>query len=233
MTNQLLKKKSSGQKHDLLDEAHLHNIIIDTREIFLHGEPGVDGEDSGVDYRVGMKFLKNMRILEQSGDGPIIIYQHGIGGLVDVGLLIYDTIHNSPCQIIFVVCGTACSISTLILQAADVRVATPNCSFLIHGGQTGIYGLSHKESQSWAEIEQKQYEMMLDIYTQAIMGGNFFVSNNMDDKKVKKFISTKLDQKSDWWLLADQALEFGFLDGILNTRGWENIEIIKNRIENG
>jgi ATP-dependent protease ClpP protease subunit len=227
-----LNKKTRGQKNDILEEIHQHNILVETREIFLHGEPGSENEDSGVDYRVGMKFLKNMRFLEQSSDQPIIIHQHGIGGDFDVGMSIYDIIHNSPCYIIMIAYGTACSISTLILQAADIRVAMPNCSFLIHGGQTGIYGLTHKESQSWAEIEQKQYETMLNLYTKAIIGGEFFVNNGMDEKKVYKFISTKLDRKSDWWLLSNGALEMGFIDGVLGSPDWESIDIIKGRIAN-
>jgi ATP-dependent protease ClpP protease subunit len=227
MTNQLLKKKSSSQRNDILEELHLHNIFVDSREIFLCGD--LDGENNDT----AAKTLKNIRFLEQLDTAPIVIHQFSQGGMWDLGIMIHNVIQSSTCHIIFVMHGAAYSMGSIIPQAADTRIIMPDCTFLVHGGYTGGGDMTHKQSQSLAEMEKKQFESMLEIYTKAIVDGPYFVENGMDESKVRKFLITKLDRKEDWWLDAEEVVKFGFADGILGSPGWESIDIIREGIING
>jgi ATP-dependent Clp protease protease subunit len=197
---------------------------LDNRELFLFGELGGENDD------VAPKLLKNIRLLEQLGNEPIIIHQYSLGGAWDSGMVIYNIIQSCSSHIIFIMHGAACSMGSIIPQAADTRIIMPDCTFLVHGGYTGIGDLTHRQSQSLAELEKKQFDVMLNIYTEAIVDGPYFKESDMDKGKIKRFLIARLEKKEDWWLLSDDVIKFGFADGILTTPGYESIEIIKGRI---
>ena len=44
----------------------------------------------------------------------------------------------------------------------------------------------------------------------------------------KKHIITQLATKRDWILTAEEAVDYGFADGILGSKKFPNIEYIKN-----
>jgi len=234
MSNTLITKKGRNQKHDIIEEIHEYNIMLDTREIFLYGESDSEACDSGIDFRMANKFLKNLRLLESSGDNPIIIHQYSTGGEWHSGMSIYDMIHSSSCHIIFIMHGTACSMGSIVPQAADTKIIMPNCIFMVHDGYTGINSdLTHKQSLSWNAMEVQTREVMLDIYCGVCVNGHLFQKEQADQKKIRKFIIDKLDQKEDWWLFARDAVRYGFADAVLGDDGYENIESIKESIING
>jgi ATP-dependent protease ClpP protease subunit len=103
---------------------------------------------------------------------------------------------------------------------------------MIHTGYTDIGGHTYKQSQSWAEMEKRQTETMLDIYTSVAIHGPYFQGKIMDEVKVRKFLNAKMDQKEDWWLFASDAVKYGFADAILGEPGYETLDIIRTNIEN-
>ena len=54
------KRNTSLQSTYPISEAHDNDIIVSSREIFLHGHIE-DGEDGGIDSRVSNQFLKNLK----------------------------------------------------------------------------------------------------------------------------------------------------------------------------
>jgi uridylate kinase len=52
MSDTLITKKGRNQKHDIIDEIHVYNICIDTREIYLHGETDSEIFDAGVEVAI-------------------------------------------------------------------------------------------------------------------------------------------------------------------------------------
>lgn len=232
MSNTLVTKKGRNQKHDIIEEIHSYNICIDTREIYLHGEPGEESCDGGVDFRMANRFLKNLRFLEAAGDDPIIVHQHSIGGDWAEGMMIYDLITNCSCHIIFVMHGTACSMGSIIPQAADTRIIMPNCSFMVHEGSTLLDG-THKQVQSAAKLEEKMLDQMLDIYASVCVNGHFFQKEQADAKRVRAYIRDKMNDKEDWWLFARETVAHGFADAVLTDEGYESIDSIKETILNG
>ena len=85
----MANKNNSHSLHSTspISEAHENDIIVSTREIFLHGCLD-DEEDSGIDCRVSNRFLKNLKILESINNQPVTIHQYSIGGEWESGMMI-------------------------------------------------------------------------------------------------------------------------------------------------
>ena len=90
----------SNKNPDMSAEAHAHNIIIDKREIFVHGSYSQEDCDPGVDWRMANTLVKNIRILENISLDDIYIHQMSIGGDEEAGYsdmtfaLLYSVIHH-------------------------------------------------------------------------------------------------------------------------------------------
>jgi len=205
-----------------IETFHEFNILLDTREIFLHGQ---DTEDSGTDHRMAAGFIKNLRILERSNE-PIIIHQHNIGGSWDSGMAIYDAIKYSPCRFIFICYGIAASMGSIIPQSVldkGYRVSMPNCDWLIHEGDLYLDGI-YTQVKSNLDYMNINKHAMYEIYTDCCCGGIFFETYSRS--KVKAFLKRKIREKTDWCFGSKEALEYGFVDGILGEEEFKNIKTI-------
>jgi ATP-dependent protease ClpP protease subunit len=69
---------------------------------------------------------------------------------------------------------------------------------------------------------------MLDIYTKKCAKGNFFKNNNKykTPVSIKNFIRKNIDRKGDWYMTAEEAVDYGFADAVLGQKGYENIECL-------
>jgi ATP-dependent Clp protease protease subunit len=225
-----MAKRTANQQYYIVESLHDYNILVDTREIFLNGE--FDDEDPGVDYRMAVRFTKNLRFLETQNDKHIIIHQHSIGGEEPSGMMIYDAIVNCQCPILFICHGEATSMGSIIPQACVAhgnahRICMPNCYFLLHEGCTGLdTHCSRRERDAHVEKEKLLEKKMLDIYVQSMKEGNFF--NGYTDKRIRSFIKRKFEQKGDWIIDARQAIDLGLVDAVL---GDDNFETINNIIK--
>lgn len=196
-------------------ELHEYDILIDKREIFLHSF--FDHEDNGIEYKTANTFLKNIRFLESISDKPIIIHQHSIGGDFYEGMMIFDAIKQSKCYTIIVLHGQACSMGSLIPQAADKRLIMPNCLFMTHFGSISMDGFTIKQADSFSNAEKYYRDVMLNIYASRCIHGSFFKGKNYSEKQVKKYLLFKWNNYEDWYLNPDQAVDLGFCDEVLNT----------------
>ena len=119
---------------DTISDVHGYGLDVKNREIYLHGYIANTDEDPGVEYRMATSFYKNIRMLDALSRDPIIIHMHSIGGNWSDGMAIYDAITLSRSYVTIVAYGQAESMSSIILQAADKRVMTPNSYFMLHYG---------------------------------------------------------------------------------------------------
>ena len=77
----------------------------------------------------------------------------------------------------------------------------------------------------WSE---KESEKMIDIFTEKCMNSRIAKEKNWKRMIVRKHIVTQLATKRDWILTADEAVYYGFADGILGSKKYPNIDYIKN-----
>ena len=73
---------------------------------------------------------------------------------------------------------------------------------------------------------------MLDIYTERCIEGPFFQNRykSLTKDKVRNYIKKKMQQKGDWWLNAEEAVYYGFADGVLGQDGYETIAKLRDNV---
>ena len=140
---------------------------------------------------------------------------------------IYDVIKNSKSKVIIVAYAKVESSSTVLLQAADLRILSPNTNFLIHYGSISVDN-EHKAALSMIQWSEKESEKMIDIFTEKCINSKIYEEKNWKKLMVRKHIVTQLATKRDWILTAEEAVNYGFADGTLGSKKFPNIDYIKN-----
>ena len=203
-------KDKSMSDYLTLSQIHEHFIDYKRRVIFLHGSFDDKEEDNGVDWKMSNTFLKNMYVLDKTKE-EITIHQHNIGGEWLSGMMIYDLIKNAQSYCSVICHGEVCSMGTIILQAADNRLAMPNCDFMFHYGSTDGEG-DFRDIRNKIKFEEQQMEKMFNIYAERCQHGEFF--NEKSFSQTKNWLKTKL-KSGDWFLTAHEAKHYGFIDGVM------------------
>lgn len=169
--------------------------FLKTRQIILSGE---------VTKALAEKVIKQLLLLEADSDEPIKIYIDSPGGDVDSGYAIFDMIRfiNAPVTIIGT--GLVASAGALILLAApkERRFALPNSHYLIHQPLSQMKGTATEIEIHAAEIEKCRARI-----------------NKMIAEETGKTIEQVAeDTDRDYWLTAEEALEYGLVSKIVTTR---------------
>jgi ATP-dependent protease ClpP protease subunit len=212
-----------------LYDIHNYNIDVENREIYLHSY--LDGEtEAGVDYRSAIVFEKNLRYLNLISLEPIFVHMHLPGGDWQDCLGIYDAIKNSKAKVAVLAYSKVESSSSVLFQAADLRILTPNTNFLIHYGSISVDN-EHKAALSMVQWSEKESEKMIDIFTERCISSKICKEKNWKKMIARKHIVTQLATKRDWILTADEAVNYGFADGILGSKKYPNVDFIKNLLK--
>jgi len=204
---------SSNQRemrNTMLGQVHQYDVNPVSREIYLWDATDID---------TAVKFAKNLRILEMSSHDPIIIHTYNEGGCWNAGMMMYDAIRQCQLPMFFVCHGMAGSMGSIIPQAVHgftncTRLSMPNCEWLVHQGDLSNGG----EYQQVVEAMRQNTaigKQMIDLYTDVMVDAPVF-----EDKTrayVKRFLTNKLEKKTDWWLFADDAVKYGLCDAVLHA----------------
>jgi ATP-dependent protease ClpP protease subunit len=140
---------------------------------------------------------------------------------------IYDSIKNSKSRICIVAYAKVESSSSVLLQAADLRILSANTNMLIHYGSISLDD-EHKAALSSIQWSEKESDKMIDIFAEKCINSKVYKEKNWKKMMAKKHIITQLATKRDWILNAQEATDYGFADGILGSKKFPNIEYIKN-----
>ena len=219
--------KHSTNSPNLFD-IHNYNIDIDNREIYLHSYVSETEEEAGVDYRSAVIFEKNLRYLNLISLDPILIHMHLPGGEWQDCLGMYDAIQNSKSKICIIAYAKAESCSSVLLQAPDLRILTANTNVLIHYGSFSITDEHSKAAASSIKWNEQECDKMIEIFTERCMKSSICQQKKWKKLMVRKHIKSQLATKLDWILTANEAVDYGFADGILGSKKFPNFEFIKN-----
>lgn len=213
---------------ELLGQVHNYDVNLSTREVYLHSHYSAGGhdEEGGVEFRMATTFVKSLHILDQAGTGPILIHLQSPGGDWGHGMAIFDAIQAAKSPIVIIAHGEVSSMSGIIFEAAPRRVMMPNCELMIHRGFLTLDGVS-STVQANAVWNKKIDQRMLQIYAGRAIMGKFFRDKNMTDQQVLNFIDRKIQKVGDWNLDAEQAVQFGFADGIFGQPGFDTLDNIR------
>lgn len=206
-------RRTISQRSELIYDLHSFGINLDTREIFLHPDPSTNTDEAEIDHRVANTFIKNIRFLDHVNNNPIVIHMCTCGGSWEYGLAIYDSISSSRSLVYLISYAHARSMSGVVLQAADYRILTPNAYFMMHHGQDGWSG-SSPGLVTHAEQAKKSQDQMLNIFVEKCKNGPYFTDRQMSEKRITTFLQKKLAQKQEWYLTAEETIEYGLADYI-------------------
>jgi len=204
----------------LIHDIHEYNLNLDTREVWLHGFLS-EKDEAEVDYRMANVFLKNLRLLETVGTGPILVHQCTCGGDWNYGMAIFDIIAACRSRVTILCHAHARSMSSVIPQAADVRVMTPNADCMIHYGDGEVEGYTPQvisEVEWWKVLNER----MLEIYVEAVRGSKQFY--RWSQRKIREFLDAKLRATPNWYMTAREAVDFGFMDAVLGDEGYRDVK---------
>jgi len=212
--------------NNIVEEIHDYNIDVEAREIYLHSLiSGDQDSDPGVDYRMAATFIKNLRYLNNESNNEIFVHQYNIGGGWEPGMAIFDIIKQCRCHITMILHGEASSMGAIIPQAADLRLIMPNTMFLVHEGNIQGVDVTVKQARSHQKWYERTSKILLDIFVHKSRYGEYF--KGQPPSRVKSFIKRKLDMHEDWILSAEEALHFGFVDGIIGSNKYPSISKLK------
>jgi len=189
---------------DDIDKLHDYSIYTPSRLIYIGSEQSdSDLNESGTDYLMAERLIKNIEILEHINADPITIIMNNLGGDFYHGMSVYDRIISSKCHVTIKAFGYAMSMGSLILQAADVRIMSPNATMMIHYGEAGIETTS-KNFQQWAKEYDRTDGVMESILYKKMVEKN----PDFKIKELRKMLSL------DTFFQAEQALALGLIDQI-------------------
>ncbi len=208
-----------------LNSIHSYHIDPKNREIYLHSDINNE-EENGTDYKVAVFFEKNVRYLNTISAEPILVHMHLPGGVWEDCLGMFDTIKYSKAKITILAYAKVESASSILLQSAYKRILMPNTHVLIHYGSLSIDN-EHKAAMSSLQWSEKESQKMIDIFSDKCLSSPMAVEKNWKRMIVRKHIMSQLATKSDWILDADEAVYYGFADGVLGSKQYPNIDALK------
>jgi ATP-dependent Clp protease protease subunit len=195
---------SKRVNRDDIDKFHDYSLYIPSRTVYMGSETADDGAESGVDYGMAQRQIKNLHILDVASADPITIIMNNPGGDMFHGLAIYDAIKACRSHVTIKVFGHAMSMGSIILQAADTRVMAANSSQMIHYGQVSVDNeakTTYKTVDEYKRIDK----LMEKMYLSKIQ------------KKQPLFTIARLRAmlNNDTFLTAQQSVDLGLADEIL------------------
>lgn len=209
-------------KISLTDNLHYlydNDIDILNNTIYLISVPdyvigtGIDEtEQSGVEFLQANRFLKNLHTLESLSDDPITIHQSTCGGHWYFGMQIYQAIKSSKNHITIINHTEARSMSSLTFLAADTRIMMPYSTFMVHTGTIHTGGTLTQLRTEFAQSE-KSMEQMMDIYVNHLKDKPYW--KNKSDKFINKWLVEQMKNKEEFYMSAEESVEYGFADSIM------------------
>ena len=171
----------------------IYSRLLKDRIVFLDGEIN----DLNADLVVAQLLFLDGQDIEKD----INLYINSPGGSVTAGLAIYDTIQHVKSDVQTICLGQAASMAALILTAgtAGKRMILPSSRVLIHQPWGGAHGQARDIGIQSKEIVRLK-KMLIDYFARH------------SGKPVDKIAS---DMERDFYMSAQEAVEYGIVDSIL------------------
>lgn len=160
---------------------------------------------TAIDDSVANAIVAQMLFLEsEDPDKDIQIYINSPGGSVTAGLAIYDTMQFVKNDIVTYCIGQCASMGAHLLAAGTKgkRFALPNARIMIHQPSGGAQGQATEIEITFKEIQRLKENL----------AATFAKHTGQPLKKVIK------DMDRDYFMCAEEALEYGIVDKVLSER---------------
>ena len=140
-------------------------------------------------------------------DKEINFYINSPGGSITDGMAIVDTINYIKCPVSTICVGMAASMGAVLLAsgAKGKRYATPNSEILIHQPLIAGGGLSGQTTE-------------IKIHADHVVKTREKLNKLLADRTGQSLEKIMQDTERDNYMSAQEALEYGLIDGILDKR---------------
>ena len=176
----------------------IYSRLLKDRIIFL-------GED--VNPTSASLVIAQLLFLEsEDPDKEIFLYINSPGGSITDGMGIVDTMNYIKCPVTTICVGLAASFGAVLLANGEKgkRFATPNSEILIHqpliGGQGG--GISGQATE-------------IKIHADHMIRTREKLNKLLSEKTGQPIEQIEKDTERDHYMSAQEALEYGLIDGIM------------------
>ncbi len=173
--------------------------LLKDRIIFL-------GED--VNPTTSSLVIAQMLFLEsEDPDKEINLYINSPGGSITDGMGIVDTMNYIKCPVSTICIGMAASMGAVLLASGEKgrRFATPNAEILIHQPLIGGGGLSGQTTE-------------IKIHADHMVRTREKLNKLLSDRTGQSLETIERDTERDNYMTAEQALQYGLIDGIMDKR---------------
>jgi ATP-dependent Clp protease protease subunit len=159
---------------------------------------GVLNDDNGT-----LLISQLLTLAAEDAKSDIALWIHSPGGSVRSMLAIRDVMRLIPCDVNTVALGLACSAGQFLLSSGTKgkRYALPHARILMHQGSAGIGG-------SAVEVEVQADDLRL---TRDVVLGLIADDTGQNVDRIFE------DSLHDHWYTAEEALDFGFVDHVVDT----------------
>lgn len=199
----VLEKTSNGER-----AYDIYSRLLKDRIVML---------DTDVNEHSSSLIVAQMLFLEsEDPNADILFYINSPGGSVTAGLAIYDTMQFIKPDVSTIVLGQACSMGSFLAQAGaeGKRIVLPESRTMIHRVSSGTPGtrgsvhvqeLQFEDAKRSFEESQRINERLTELY----------VKHNTAGKTYDELFG---DMKFDTFLSAQQAVEYGLADRVIEKR---------------
>jgi len=181
----------------------IYSRLLKERIIFL-GTP--------IDDNIASLTIAQLLFLEADDpDKEIYLYINSPGGIVTAGLAIFDTMQYIKPDVVTTCIGQAASMSAILLAAGKKgkRFILPNARIMIHQPLGGVEGQASD----------------IDIHAQEILNMRDRLNKILSETTGQPIDRIEQDTDRNFFMTANQALEYGIVDEILSRRADGNTNV--------
>ncbi len=174
----------------------IYSRLLNDRIIMLHDE---------VNTATASVVVAQLLFLEsQDPTKDISLYINSPGGSVTDGLAIYDTMQYIKCDVSTICMGMAASMGAFLLSAGTKgkRFALPNSTIMIHQPLGGYKGQATD----------------MEIHTRYMLDTKARLNRILSENTGKPLDIIKNDTERDNFMTAQEALEYGLIDKVIDKR---------------
>ena len=170
----------------------IYSRLLKDRIIFISGE--IDDDSANT-------IIGELLFLDSQSNDEISIYINSPGGSITAGMAIYDTMNYIKSPVSTICVGMAASMASVLLASGNKgkRFILPNSEVMIHQPLGGVNGQA-------TEIK---------IVADRIISLRGKLNEILSQKTMQPIEKIQKDTERDYYLTAEDALEYGIVDKIL------------------
>ena len=187
----VIEKSGNGERF-----YDIYSRLLRDRIIFIDGEI--------TDTSANLIVAQILFLESENPDKDISIYINSPGGSVTAGLAIYDTMQYVKCPIQTICLGQAASMGAFLLAGGSKgkRFALPSSRVMIH--------------QPWGGVEGQETDIA--IHAKEILRLKELSIKHFAEHTGKSYEEVAKDMERDFFMSAQEALEYGIVDKVMNGR---------------